>query len=127
MRRIPALAFLVALALAGCAIRYDQTGVSRTGVFLWGLGDPPGVKWNLDWPRREVPDLPPSTLREVVLPMPARAPQALPPLPANGRAPERSPVTFDDNPERVARRAPESASAPVVPRAGDRRDDDARR
>ena len=45
---------------AGCSIRQDGTGVTRTGVGLWGFGDPPGVNWNLDWPRREVPDLPAS-------------------------------------------------------------------
>ena len=37
----------LAVSLAGCAIRYDDTGVSRVGIFLWGLGDPPGVNWNL--------------------------------------------------------------------------------
>ncbi|MET0918197.1 MAG: hypothetical protein ABWY07_07230 [Burkholderiales bacterium] len=55
-------AIVVALALvlsgAGCAVRYDATGVSRVGVGLWGFGDPPGVNWNLDWPRRDVPELP---------------------------------------------------------------------
>ena len=53
-----AAALGLVLALAGCAIRYDHNGVSRVGVFLWGLGDPPGVKWNLDWPRREESALP---------------------------------------------------------------------
>jgi hypothetical protein len=56
-------AALVALAgiasLAGCAIRQDATGVSRVGIGLWGFGDPPGVNWNLDWPRREPTALPP--------------------------------------------------------------------
>jgi len=128
MRRPQAPALLVALALAGCAIRYDHAGVSRTGVFLWGLGDPPGVKWNLDWPRRDVPDLPAPARRESLpSPDPARAPQAPPAWPANGTAPERSSVAFDDNRDRVSRRAPESVPAPVVPRAGDRRDDDGRR
>jgi hypothetical protein len=52
------------VALSGCAIRYDNAGVSRVGIGLWGFGDPPGVNWNLDWPRREVPDLPPMGPRE---------------------------------------------------------------
>ena len=42
------------LMCAGCSIRYDATGVSRVGVGLWGFGDPPGVNWNLDGPRRGV-------------------------------------------------------------------------
>ena len=50
MRAIAAIA--MACALSGCAIRQDHAGVSRVGVFLWGFGDPPGVKWNLDAPRR---------------------------------------------------------------------------
>jgi hypothetical protein len=54
-------ALLVALAAiggSGCSIRYDASGVTRVGVGLWGFGDPPGVNWNLDWPRRDVPELP---------------------------------------------------------------------
>ena len=61
--RITARAVAVALAVlcgAACSIRQDATGVTRTGVGLWGFGDPPGVNWNLDRPRREVPDLPAS-------------------------------------------------------------------
>ena len=59
------VALVIAFALtvgwvAACSIRQDGTGVTRTGVGLWGFGDPPGVNWNLDWPRREVPDLPAS-------------------------------------------------------------------
>jgi hypothetical protein len=121
------LALAATIALAGCAIRYDQTGVSRVGVFLWGLGDPPGVKWDLDWPRREVPELP-ATARRDALPSfePARAPDPLLVPTPNGNAPERSSRSFDDYRDRVPRRAPESTPAPVVPRAGDRRGGDVR-
>ena len=42
----------IACTLMGCSIRQDNTGMSRVGVFLWGFGDPPGVNWNLDAPRR---------------------------------------------------------------------------
>jgi hypothetical protein len=59
MARVVAIA-LVASCATGCSIRYDATGVTRTGVGLWGFGDPPGVDWNLDWPRREIPELPAS-------------------------------------------------------------------
>ena len=60
MRRSSALLVTACVvALSGCAIRYDNAGVSRVGIGLWGFGDPPGVNWNLDWPRREVPELPP--------------------------------------------------------------------
>ena len=51
---------LTVLGVAACSIRQDATGVTRTGIGLWGFGDPPGVNWNLDRPRREVPDLPAS-------------------------------------------------------------------
>ncbi len=50
--------------VSGCAVRYDGNGITRVGVGLWGLGDPPGVNWNLDWPRREVPELPAMRPRE---------------------------------------------------------------
>jgi len=64
--RSVALATAVAfVALSGCAVRYDGTGTSRVGVGLWGLGDPPGVNWDLDWPRRDVPDLPPMRPQEL--------------------------------------------------------------
>jgi hypothetical protein len=108
----PALAAILACALAGCAIRYDQAGVSRVGVFLWGLGDPPGVKWNLDAPRREIPDLPAAPRRDV--------------LPPNHSAPERSTTAMNDNRDRVPSHTPEPN---VVPLAGhaDARDDDAPR
>ena len=64
MRRAMVGLALVLLS-AGCAIRYDATGVSRVGVGLWGFGDPPGVNWNLDWPRRDVPELPASARPEL--------------------------------------------------------------
>jgi hypothetical protein len=50
---------------AGCSIRYDAAGVTRVGVGLWGFGDPPGVNWNLDAPRREFPELPATTRPEL--------------------------------------------------------------
>ena len=40
-----------------CSIRYDAAGVTRVGVGLWGFGDPPGVQWNLEPSRREIPEL----------------------------------------------------------------------
>jgi hypothetical protein len=59
--RCAALAAMTCIAsLAGCAIRQDAAGVSRVGIGLWGFGDPPGVDWNLDWPRREPAALPPA-------------------------------------------------------------------
>ena len=73
MRGATMVALLSALSCAGCAVRYDATGVSRVGIGLWGLGDPPGVNWNLDWPRRDVPELPASTRPE--LPPRRSAPQ----------------------------------------------------
>jgi len=71
------LAALAAIALlGGCAIRQDATGISRVGIGLWGFGDPPGVNWNLDWPRREPTALPPrqSTDRSANAPPDAGAP-----------------------------------------------------
>jgi hypothetical protein len=78
-----------ALAL-GCATRYDGQGVTRVGIGLWGFGDPP-VNWNLDWPRRGIPELPPASYPELA---PRRAPPAdLPP--------RRSSTSIDDNRARV--------------------------
>jgi hypothetical protein len=78
-RRARAVAVTVAVVLAfaasmlpGCAIRYDRVGVTRVGVFLWGFGDPPGVRWNLDWPREEVSELPAAAPSELP---PRRAPR----------------------------------------------------
>ena len=65
VRLATAIALTSALLCAGCAIRYDATGVSRIGVGLWGFGDPPGVNWNLDGPRRDVPELPASPRPEL--------------------------------------------------------------
>ena len=110
MRR--AFAAVLACTLAGCAIRYDQAGVSRVGVFLWGFGDPPGVNWNLDRPRREIPDLPAPPRREV--------------LPPNPSGPQRSTTTMNDNRDRVPSRAPQPNVAPLAGHA-DARDDDAPR
>ena len=76
------LLLLVAMSLcSGCAYNYDRTGQWRVGVFLWGFGDPPGVDWHLDWPRRELTELPPVTYPELP-PAPPR-----PPWPADWRAP----------------------------------------
>jgi hypothetical protein len=66
--RIAARVAVIAMTVlcgAACSIRQDATGVSRTGILLWGFGDPPGVNWNLDRPRREVPDLPASRRPEL--------------------------------------------------------------
>ena len=60
LRTATTVALASALSCAGCAVRYDATGVSRVGIGLWGFGDPPGVNWNLDSPRRDVPELPTS-------------------------------------------------------------------
>jgi hypothetical protein len=79
------VATVLAAILAGCASRYDSHGMTRVGVGLWGFGDPP-VNWNLDWPRREVPELPPTTYPE----LPPRAPPA--DLPAR-----RTSAPIDDN------------------------------
>ena len=98
--RCVALGALLALAsLAGCAVRQDASGVSRVGIGLWGFGDPPGVNWNLDWPRRDPPELPP-----------ARRPE-LPPLPpATAARPESA---MDDN--RICDHRCIPAPPPVVP------------
>jgi len=57
--------FACIASCVGCSIRYDATGVTRIGVGLWGFGDPPGVNWNLDAPRREFPELPATTRPEL--------------------------------------------------------------
>ena len=66
-----ALLLVVTASLSGCAYNIDRTGESRVGIFLWGFGDPPGVNWHLDWPRRELPEFPPTTYPELP---PARPP-----------------------------------------------------
>jgi hypothetical protein len=61
-------------------VRYDRAGVSRVGAFLWGLGDPPGVNWDLGNPPRGVPELPPAARRESPPRLdPSRAPDPLSP------------------------------------------------
>jgi len=98
--RSAALAALLGLAsLAGCAIRQDAGGVSRVGIGLWGFGDPPGVNWNLDWPRREPTELPP-----------VRRPEP-PPLPPRGEVrmgTETVADAMDDNPACAHRCSPAS-------------------
>jgi hypothetical protein len=118
--RIAASVTLVALTVlcgTACSIRQDATGVSRTGILLWGLGDPPGVDWNLDRPRREVPDLPAS--RHPELP-----PRAVEPGWRSSDARTAEPLTggFDqgdsaigDNRSRVSRNLPE-AGCPLAAR-----------
>ena len=64
-RSIALAAAVTFAALSGCAVRYDSTGTSRVGVGLWGFGDPPGVNWDLDWPRHDVPELPTTRPREL--------------------------------------------------------------
>jgi hypothetical protein len=106
-------AIVVALALvlscAGCAIRYDATGVSRVGVGLWGFGDPPGVNWNLDWPRRDVPELPSSPRPE--LPPRSVAPQwqerDVGTSPPNPDTSERGEFPIEDNRDCASRCLPE--------------------
>ena len=109
----PVLAAILACTLAACAIRYDQAGVSRVGVFLWGLGDPPGVKWNLGAPRREIPELPAAPRRDV--------------LPPNHEHSERSTTAMNDNRDRVPSRAPEPDVVPLAGHADARDDNDPRR
>jgi hypothetical protein len=103
----------VVLALGGCAVHYDRSGESRVGVFLWGLGDPPGVHWNLETPRREIQDLPASPRRDA--------------LPPNQNSPQRSTTTMNDNFDCATSRAPEPNAAGIDRRADDRDDDTARR
>jgi hypothetical protein len=132
-------AALAAAIVAGCAIRYDRAGVTRVGIGLWGFGDPPGVNWNLDWPRREVPDLPAATRREVP-DLPAATRRERSPLrePASARgdidmlaplddAPDRPAATIDDNPVCAPRCAPVSAPAPMASHADVRGDGPDRR
>jgi hypothetical protein len=118
-RRAAILVAAVACATqGGCAIRQDGAGVTRVGIGLWGLGDPPGVDWNLDWPRREIPELPKTP------------PLELPPVPATRRDDPfpvpRTPIaerasTIDDNPACALRCAPPSSS-PAVAAGADARD-----
>jgi hypothetical protein len=91
--------FVAAASLCGCAIRYDEAGLTRVGIGLWGFGDPPGVNWNLDWPpRREVPELPPMGPRDSLeLPRVNRSPADETPM-RRRRNIEASPdLMIDDN------------------------------
>jgi hypothetical protein len=120
------LAAACVVAFSGCAIRYDGAGVSRVGIGLWGFGDPPGVNWNLDWPRQEVPDLPPMRPRE----LPPSWPRELRDSPRSFRAPiddvpdatshdnraERD-VVIDDNRCRAVHSNAIAQFAPLSPRA----------
>jgi hypothetical protein len=97
------------IACASCSIRYDAAGVTRVGVGLWGFGDPPGVQWNLDAPRREIPELP-------AAPRPELPPRTMPSssnddrLPATrARAFDRNAVSIKDNDQRASRRLTDNA------------------
>src|SRR6516225_2848522 len=104
-RSRPVLFVVCAAFVSGCAIRYDNAGVSRVGVGLWGFGDPPGVKWNLDWPpRRESLELPP---RREPPELPPRSPQAPPDLP-------RSFVEFRDDTSPAPRLDPGAVRDDVI-------------
>ena len=92
-------------ALAGCAIRYGEAGVSRTGPFLWGFGDPPGVHWDLGEPRREIPELPPARRRELPL---GNTPRGFDGSTAIQNPPDKTIATMDDN----RARAPVSTVVP---------------
>jgi len=121
-------AALAAAIVTGCAIRYDGAGVTRVGIGLWGFGDPPGVNWNLDWPRREVPDLPAATRRErSPLREPASARGDIDMLAPLDDASDRPAATIDDNPVCAPRCAPVSAPAPMASHADVRGDGPDRR
>ena len=105
--------------LPGCAVRYDGAGVTRAGIGLWGFGDPPGVNWNLDWPRREFPDLPRTPLPELPPPAPAsarewrsEAPYVEPRIRVAGQS-----TAIDDNPTCALRRDSSLPSRLVAVRA----------
>ena len=113
---------LTVLCGTACSIRQDATGVTRTGILLWGFGDPPGVNWNLDGPRREVPDLPPSRHPD----LPSRAvepgwrsgdPRT---APAHARAYDRRESAIGENRACISRNLPEVA-CPLAVRALDHR------
>jgi hypothetical protein len=116
-------AALAGAVLAGCAIRHDAAGVTRIGIGLWGLGDPPGVNWNLDWPRREVPDLPAAPRRE--LPPwrePAHEPGATGPIAPSREPTDRYAVAIDDNRGCVTRCALLPTDTAMAARVDDRGD-----
>jgi hypothetical protein len=113
------IAFAVMSAISGCAVRYDQAGVSRVGVFLWGFGDPPGVNWNLDTPRREIPELPAAPRRDLPPRESARSDASRDDSAVHWDAPERIASPIDDNPGRVPR-SPDSPRVSASPRIDDR-------
>jgi hypothetical protein len=116
-------AALAAALVAGCSIRYDRAGVTRVGIGLWGFGDPPGVNWNLDWPREEIPDLPAATRRELPPSRePGRARGDIEPLAPSADARTWSAATIDDNHGCALRYAPVSAPAQMAPRTDVRGD-----
>jgi hypothetical protein len=123
MRNAARAAVIVLSVLCGtaCSIRQDASGVTRIGIGLWGFGDPPGVNWNLDRPRREVPDLPAS--RHPELP-----PRAVEPgwrssndrtAPAHARPYDRRESAIGKNRAFISRNLPEVA-CPLAVRALDR-------
>jgi len=68
MRRAPlVLVVLAASALAGCASWNDRYGFVRSDPIIWFLGGAP-TEMQLDWPRREVPTLPPMLSMDLVAP-----------------------------------------------------------
>jgi hypothetical protein len=109
--------------LSSCAIRYDSAGTTRVGIGLWGFGDPPGVDWNLDWPRRDVPDLPamrPPELPE--RPKPFRAEDDRMPGATTGEAAPQRIIAIDDNRCRAVDCNALAHSAPAPVRADPGRD-----
>jgi hypothetical protein len=115
--RCAALAAVLACALAGCAVRQDASGVSRVGVLLWGFGDPPGVNWNLDWPRAETVDLPPRREPPHLDLPPRREPPRLDLPPRRESEPHAEAI--DDNRIRETRITPNSRGNPVALRGVD--------
>ncbi len=68
MRRAPlVLVALAASALAGCASWNDRYGFVRSDPIIWFLGGAP-TEMQLDWPRRDVPTLPPMLSMDLVAP-----------------------------------------------------------
>jgi hypothetical protein len=125
MRRLRTLCVAAALTtaavLAGCSIRYDAAGVTRVGIGLWGFGDPPGVDWNLDWPRRDVPDLPAAPHGELPpLREPPRGPRVTDRFAPSQEAPDRHAAAIDDNRDCDSCCAPPPTCISVAARAGDR-------
>jgi hypothetical protein len=115
------IALACLLACTGCSIRYDAAGVTRVGIGLWGFGDPPGVNWYLDGPRREVPELPAG-------PRPELPPRSAPPdwrsldertLASPPEVYGRTELPIGDNRGCAPPRVPEVACSMAV-RAGDR-------